>query len=87
MRGENLLPAACISIRYGGEFIVSRHNLNTGNRYLYKITRRTNNWQRIGLSSATYNDDADWWHPSYFPVEPGASQLTTTWGDLKKKVR
>lgn len=74
---------------YGGEFIYSLYDVNSGERHLYKHTRRTNNSQRIGLSSAsaTFNDDADWWHPSYFPVEPRASQLTTTWGDLKKKAR
>ena len=72
---------------YGGERIYSRHNPRSGERYLYKVTKRTNNWQRIGLSAATYNDDADWWHPSYFSVEPGASKLTTTWGSLKKKER
>ena len=72
---------------YGGEFIVARADLNTGNRDLYKVTRRTNNWQRLDPDSGTYNDDADWWHPSFFSVEPGASQLTTTWGDLKKKAR
>lgn len=72
---------------YGGEFIVARVDPGTGERYLYKVTRRTNNWQRLSPDSGTYNDDADWWHPSYFPVEPGASQLTTTWGDLKKKAR
>ena len=72
---------------YGGEFIVARHDPGTGERYLYKVTRRTNNWQRLDPDSGTYNDDADWWHPSYFSVEPGASQLTTTWGDLKKKAR
>lgn len=72
---------------YGGEYIVTRVDPGTAERYLYKVTRRTNNWQRIGLTAATYNDDADWWHPSYFSVEPGASQLTTTWGDLKKKAR
>ena len=72
---------------YGGEFIVARYDPSTDERYLYKVTRRTNNWQRLYPDSGTYNDDADWWHPSYFPVEPGASQLTTTWGDLKKKAR
>ena len=72
---------------YGGEVIYSRHDPATGNRELRKATRRTNNSQVIGLSSATFNDDADWWHPSSFSVEPGASQLTTTWGDLKKKAK
>lgn len=71
---------------YGGEFIVSRAD-SSGNRNLYKITRRTNNWQRLWPDSGTYNDDADWWHPSFFSVEPGASQLTTTWGSLKKKAK
>lgn len=72
---------------YGGEFIVSVVHTDTWNRYLYKITRRTANWQRLGPDSGSFNDDADWWHPSYFSVEPGASQLTTTWGDLKKKAK
>ena len=72
---------------YGGEFIVARHDPSTDNRDLFKATPRTNNAQSVGLSDATYNDDADWWHPSSFSVEPGASQLTTTWGDLKKKAR
>ena len=72
---------------YGGEFIVTRHDPSTDERYLYKVTLRTNNWQRLEPDSGTYNDDADWWHPSSFSVEPGASQLTTTWGDLKKKAR
>ena len=71
---------------YGGEFILSRVH-SSGNRDLYKVTRRTSNWQRLDPDSGTYNDDADWWHPSSFSVEPGASQLTTTWGDLKKKAR
>ena len=72
---------------YGGEFIVANVNPDTGHRALGKITMGTLNPQEIGISSATYNDDADWWHPSSFSVEPGASQLTTTWGDLKKKAK
>ena len=72
---------------YGGESIVTRYYPNTGHRDLYKVTRRTNNWQRLDPDSGTFNDDADWWHPSSFSVEPGASQLTTTWGSLKKKER
>ena len=72
---------------YGGEFIVARHDPNTDNRDLWKITRRTNNWQSLDPDSGTYHDDADWWHPSSFSVEPDASQLTTTWGSLKKKAR
>ena len=71
---------------YGGEFIVTRSD-SSNNRDLYKVTRRTNNWQRLDPDSGTYNDDADWWHPSSFSVEPGASQLTTTWGSLKKKAK
>ena len=72
---------------YGGEFIVARYDPNTNNRDLYKVTRRTGNWQHLDPDSGSFNDDADWWHPSSFSVEPGASQLTTTWGDLKKKAR
>ena len=72
---------------YGGESIVTRYYPNTGHRDLYKVTRRTNNWQRLDPDSGTYHDDADWWHPSYLSVEPGVSQLTTTWGSLKKKER
>lgn len=72
---------------FGGEFIVARHDPNTNNRDLYKVTRRTVNWQRLDPDSGTYHDDADWWHPSSFSVEPGASQLTTTWGSLKKKAK
>ena len=72
---------------YGGEFIVSRYHRSSGRRELYKVTSGTNNWQRIGLTDATVNDGADWWHPSSFSVEPGASQLTTTWGSLKKKAK
>ena len=73
---------------YGGEFIVTRvDSSNELNRDLYKVTRRTGNWQRFDPDSGTYHDDADWWHPSSFSVEPGASQLTTTWGSLKKKAR
>lgn len=70
---------------YGGEIIVTRYD--SGHRDLYKVTRRTNNWQRLDPDSGSFNDDADWWHPSSFSVEPGASQLTTTWGDLKKQGR
>ena len=63
---------------YGGEFIMTRHHLNTGARDLYKGTPWTHNWQEIGRD--TYNDDADWWHAPdrAYSVEPGASQLTTT---------
>ena len=75
---------------YGGELIYALHDPDTGNRQLYKATYRTNNSQIMGVTGATFytfNDDPDWWHPSSFPVEPGASQLTTTWGSLKKKAR
>ena len=72
---------------YGGELIYSRYDPDTGTRELRKATRRTNNSQVIGRSDATFNDDADWWHPSSYSVEPGASQLTTTWGSLKKKAK
>ena len=72
---------------YGGEFIFARHYTSNNNRYLYKVTRGSNNWQRIGRTDATFNDDADWWHPSYFSVEPDTSKLTTTWGSLKKKAK
>ena len=70
----------------GGERIVSRVD-SSNNRDLYKITHRTGNWQRLDPDSGSYHDDPDWWHPSYFSVEPGASQLTTTWGSLKKKAK
>ena len=72
---------------YGGEFIVSVVNPDNWDRDLYKITRRTGNWQRLDPDLGSFNDDADWWHPSSFSVEPGASQLTTTWGALKKQGR
>ena len=73
---------------YGGEFIVTRVDpTDSRNRRLYKVTRRTNNWQVMGHSDATYNANTDWWHPSSFSVEPGASKLTTTWGSLKKKAK
>ena len=73
---------------YGGEFIVSVVNPADGwDRDLYDITRRTANWQRLDPDSGMFNDDAAWWHPSSFSVEPGSSQLTTTWRDLKKKAR
>ena len=72
---------------YGGEFIASLVNPDNGERDLYKGTQRTNNMQPLNPDSGSFNDDADWWHPSSFSVEPGASQLTTTWGDLKKKAR
>ena len=72
---------------FGGEFIVARHDPNTNNRDLYKVTRRTGNWQYLDPDSGSFHDDADWWHPSSFSVEPGASQLTTTWGSLKKKAK
>lgn len=72
---------------YGGEVVFTMVNPDTGERDLKKITSRTSNVQDIGLSEGTFNDDADWWHPSSFSVEPGASQLTTTWGSLKKKAK
>lgn len=72
---------------YGGEVIVTNVNPDTRDRVLGKLTIQTTNAQEIGLSNATYNDDADWWHPSSFSVEPGASKLTTTWGSLKKKAK
>lgn len=72
---------------YGGEILVAVWDVfSTEAAHIYKITRRTNNWQRLTSSSdSTENGDPDWWHPSSFPVEPQASQLTTTWGELKKK--
>lgn len=72
---------------YGGEILVAVWDVfSTEAAHIYKITRRTNNWQRLTSSSdSTDNDEPDWWHPSSFPVEPQASQLTTTWGELKKK--
>ena len=72
---------------YGGEFIVSRVDHGERRTDLYKVTRRTGNWQRLDPDSGSVNDDPDWWHPSSFSVEPGASQLTTTWGSLKKKAK
>lgn len=71
---------------YGGELLVTVLDMFAATEHIYKITRGTNNWQRLTSSSdSMYNDDPDWWHPSSFPVEPQASQLTTTWGELKKK--
>lgn len=71
---------------YGGEMLVEVHPNEFSMQHIYKITRGTNNWRRLTSSSdALYNYDPDWWHPSSFPVEPQASQLTTTWGELKKK--
>ena len=71
----------------GGELIVTRVNPDTGARNLEKITVRSSNLQSLDPDPGTYNDDADWWHPSSFSVEPGASKLTTTWGSLKKKAK
>ena len=68
---------------YGGEVIVAREDLDTLDGYfLYKFTVRTNSWQQL-----TEGRDADWWHPSAYSVEPGALQLSTTWGSLKKQVK
>ena len=72
---------------YGGERIVVRLNPDTYTNDLYKVTPRTNNWQRLDPDEGTSHDNPDWWHPSSFSVEPGASQLTTTWGSLKKKAK
>ena len=71
---------------YGGEMLVEFHPSDYTMQHIYKVTRRTNNWQRLTSTlDSTYNYDPDWWHPTSFPVQPQASQLITTWGKLKKK--
>ena len=72
---------------YGGEIIFARHDPNTNYRDLWKVTSRTRNWQLLDPDIGFFHDDPDWWHPSRYSVEPGASQLTTTWGSLKKKAK
>lgn len=71
---------------YGGEMLLEVHPDAYTYQHIYKVTRRTNNWQRLtSVSDSTYNFDPDWWHPMSFPVEKQESQITTTWGELKKK--
>ena len=71
---------------HGGEMLVEAHPEIYTEQHVYKITRRTNNWQKLTSSlTSTYNHDPDWWHPTSFPVQPNDSLSTTTWGDLKKK--
>lgn len=69
---------------YGGEMLLEAHPDDFTEQQIYKVTRRTNNWQKLTLDSA-YNYDPDWWHPASFPVHPTDSRSTTTWGELKKK--
>lgn len=69
---------------YGGEILLEAHPDDFTEQHIYKVTHRTNNWQKLTLDSA-YNYDPDWWHPTSFPVHPTDSQSTTTWGELKKK--
>jgi len=70
---------------YGGEMLLEAHPNDYAQQHIYKVTRRTNHWQRLtSLVNSTYNYDPDWWYPPTFPVEPGNSQFTTTWGELKK---
>lgn len=84
--GDHLVYSPAVA-PYGGEILVAVYDMFvTETEHIYKVTRGTNNWQRLTSSSdSMYNDDPDWWHPSSFPIEPQASQLTTTWGELKKK--
>ena len=71
---------------YGGEMLLEAHPDDYSLQHIYKVTRRTNHWERLtSLSESTYNFDPDWWHPKTFPVEKQDSQVTTTWGELKKK--
>lgn len=70
---------------YGGELLVEAHPNSFVDQHIYKVTRRTNNWQQLTSDlNSTYNYDPDWWHPTSLPVQPNDSQ-TTTWGELKKK--
>lgn len=71
---------------YGGEMLLEAHPDDYTMQHIYKVTRRTNHWQRLtSVLDSTYNFDPDWWHPMSFPVEKQDSQVTTTWGELKKK--
>jgi len=70
---------------YGGEMLLEAHPDDYTQQHIYKVTRRTNHWQRLtSLLNSTYNYDPDWWYPTTFPVEQRDSQFTTTWGELKK---
>ena len=69
---------------YGGEMLMEVHPDDYTMQHIYKVTRRTNNWQRL-TSGSGYNFDPDWWHPTSFPVQPQTSLSTTTWGELKRK--
>ncbi|MDE0553299.1 MAG: hypothetical protein OXI24_03735 [Candidatus Poribacteria bacterium] len=71
---------------YGGEMLVEAHPDSFVEQHIYKVTRRTNNWQQLTSDSdSTYNYDPDWWHPISFPVQPTESHSTTIWGELKKR--
>lgn len=71
---------------YGGEMLLEAHPDDYTMQHIYKVTRRTNHWQRLtSVLDSTYNFDPDWWHPMSFPVEKQDSQVTTTWGEIKKK--
>lgn len=69
---------------YGGELLMEVHPDDYTMQHIYKVTRRTNNWQRL-TSGSGYNFDPDWWHLLSFPVQPQASLSTATWGELRKK--
>ena len=69
---------------YGGEMLMEVHPDDYTMQHIYKVTRRTNNWQRL-TSGSGYNFDPDWWHPTSFPVQPQPSLSTTIWGELKEK--
>ena len=69
---------------YGGEMLMEVHPDDYTTQHIYKVTRRTNNRQRL-TSGSGYNFDPDWWHPISFPVQSQASLSTTTWGELKQK--
>ena len=69
---------------YGGELLMEVHPGDFTRQHIYKVTRRSNNWQRL-TSGSGYNFDPDWWHPRSFSVQPRASLSTTTWGELKRR--
>ncbi len=69
---------------YGGETLVEVHPDDYSMQHIYKVTRRTNNWQQL-TSGSGYNFDPDWWHPTSFPVQPQTSLSTRTWGEVKGK--
>lgn len=69
---------------YGGETLFEVHPHDYTHQHIYKLTHRTTHSQQL-TSGSGYNFDPDWWHPTSFPVEKRDSQVTTTWGEIKKK--